>query len=156
MATWSRETLAAFGLGICLAWGTVAPEAKGQASTKAVKKIYHKSRAFRIPLAIDAEARPRIREVYLCVSVDAGATWQEVGKATPDQPSFSYKAPQDGEYWIAVQTLDTKGRLYPPSDAAIEPSMKVVVDTTPRRLCSLRSVGGGAGLRCAGISATRI
>lgn len=148
MRIWTRKVLAVLGLGFGLAWGIVAPEAWGQAASRG-EKIYHKSRAFRIPLSIEPEARPRIREVYLAISTDGGGSWQKVGKATPDQAWFSYKTTRDGEYWIAVQTLDTKGRLYPPEEASIEPSMKVVVDTTPPTIALAENGrrGGRASVR---------
>lgn len=125
--------LARIGLGLCLACVVALslPPAQGAPHGRDVKRIYHKSRSFRIPFNIDEADRPRIKEVQLYISTDGGASWQSAGRASPDQPSFTYRAPSDGEYWIAVRTLDTKGRLYPLDDATIEPGMKVVVDTTP-------------------------
>jgi hypothetical protein len=125
--------LARIGLGACLAcvFALLPPPAQGAQRGRDVKRIHHKSRSFRIPFNIDEADRPRIKEVQLYISTDAGASWSSAGRASPDQPSFTYRAPSDGEYWIAVRTLDTKGRLYPRDDATIEPGMKVVVDTTP-------------------------
>lgn len=97
-----------------------------------VKVIYHNSRAFRIPFNIEPEERARIKDVLLCVSEDQGATWKAlVSRATPDKRALAFRAPQDGEYWFAVQTLDNEGRVYPPATSAIEPKMKVIVDTNP-------------------------
>ncbi len=99
--------------------------ARGPRST-----IYHKSRSFRIPFNIDPAERARIREVQLWVSDDSGFTWKPKSVTTPDRPSFTFRAARDAEYWFAVRTLDTKGRLYPGDDEQVEPSMKVIVDTS--------------------------
>jgi hypothetical protein len=118
----------AFGVGL-LAPGLAA---SGADPTPSAKVIYHNSRAFRIPFNIEPEERARIKEVLLCVSEDRGQTWKPVvSRTTPDKRALAYRAPQDGEYWFAVQTLDTEGKLYPPTNSAIEPKMKVIVDTVP-------------------------
>ena len=91
--------------------------------------ISHNSRSFRIPFNIEPEVRARIKEVKLCVSEDQGTTWRPISHTTPDAKVLTYRAPQDGEYWFAVQTLDDEGRLFPPKTAAIVPKMKVYVDT---------------------------
>src|SRR5262249_29155060 len=46
-------------------------------------------------------------------------------------PTFTFRSKHDGEYWFAVQTLTTDGKLAPALDATVEPSLKVVVDTFP-------------------------
>ena len=40
----------------------------------------------------------------------------------------------DAEYWFAVRTRDKDGKFYPGEDEAVEPSMKVIVDTVPPSL----------------------
>ncbi len=99
-----------------------------------VPTIYHKSRNFRIPFNVEPADRVRLKEVQLFASKDSGYNWSVVSKTSPDHPAFTYRAARDGEYWFAVRTMDTKGQLYPGSDEEVEPSMKVVVDTTPPRL----------------------
>ena len=80
----------------------------------------------------------------LCVSEDQGKTWKPVvSRTTPDKRALAFRATQDGEFWFAVQTLDTEGRLYPPVTSAIEPKMRVVVDTTPPTV--VLSPGGRRG-----------
>ena len=134
MPRWAKGRLAAFGLGLGLACGAVAPGPVARAApppARDTKLIYHKNRSFRVPFDFSEADRPRIRELQLFISTDGGGSWKLAGKALPDQPSFAYRAPRDGEYWIAVRTLDTKGRLYPLDESTIEPSMRVVIDTTP-------------------------
>jgi hypothetical protein len=65
--------------------------------------------------------------VRLFVSVDAGATWQHVQSVVTAATRFTVRAPKDGEYWFAVRTLDSAGRLHP--DGKITAELKVVVDT---------------------------
>ncbi len=137
------------GPGLALALGLVAPSlvvsgAEPPTSASAMptgKVIYHNSRAFRIPFNIEPEERARIKEVLLCVSEDQGQSWKPVvSRTTPDKRALAFRAPQDGEYWFAVQTLDNEGRLYPPVTAAIEPKMRVVVDTDPPTI-ALEAIG---------------
>ena len=130
-----RVRLATFGLGLCLVLGFVAPGRPASAAPPSQPRaprplIYHKNRSFRIPFNVDPADRPRLREVQLWVSEDTGYTWKTVSRTTPDRPSFTFRASRDGEYWFAVRTLDTTGKLYPGEDEQVEPSMKVVVDTT--------------------------
>ena len=72
--------------------------------------------------------------MQLWVSEDSGDSWKAVSRTTPDHPAFTFRAARDDEYWFAVRTLDTKGRLYPGEDEAVEPSMKVIIDTKPPTL----------------------
>lgn len=134
----AKGRLGRAGRGLALALVVVAPGLAASAAEPSttpapqVKLIYHNSRAFRIPFNIEPEERARIKDVLLCVSNDRGGKWEPiVSRATPDKRALAFRAPNDGEYWFAVQTLDTEGRLYPPATSAIEPKMKVIVDTVP-------------------------
>lgn len=85
-------------------------------------------RRFRIPFAVAEADRERVREVQLLVSDDLGRTWSRAGVAAPDERAFpAFTAPADGEYWFAVRTVDRRGQLFPGEDAAIRPSVKVLV-----------------------------
>jgi len=132
----ARVRLAIVGLGMALACGLAAPDAAAfPGAASQAPTIYHKNRTFRIPFHVDESDRPRLREVQLWVSEDSGFSWKPAGRTTPDRPSFIFRAERDAEYWFAVRTLDTKGRLYPPTEEkTVEPGMKVVVDTTPPSL----------------------
>jgi hypothetical protein len=99
-----------------------------------IPRIYHKGRNFRIPFNLSAEGRDRVKEVHLLVSDDEGYHWTPVSKTYPDHPTFTFRCKQDGEYWFAVQTVTTDGKVSPRSDATVEPNLKVVVDTIPPSL----------------------
>lgn len=130
-------------LGIVLACGHAPSCCFAQAAADladaqpASKTIYYKSRAFRIPVTIPVEVRGLVREVRLWVSDDFGAHWKEVGQAPPDRPEFPFRASRDAEYWFALQTVDTQGKIYPTDDRPVEPSLRVVVDTAPPTLTLL-------------------
>lgn len=119
----------AFGGGVAPAQIDDEPSERPQA-----KVIYYKSRAFRIPVTIPEEVRGLVREVRLWVSDDYGARWKEFGQAPPDRPEFPFRAPRDGEYWFAIQTVDVQGKVYPSDERPVEPSLRVVVDTAPPTL----------------------
>lgn len=127
-----RLAIAALGLSLALGIATDAPAAS-QASTapKGPPLIYQKSRSFRVPFHFDPAERARRRELQLWVSNDLGRNWKQKGVTTPDRPAFTFNAEHDGEYWLAVRSVDSQGRLFPGDQARIEPSMKVIVDTTP-------------------------
>ncbi len=121
------------GPGPLLAWAALALAlaipATARAGPDKAPLVYTKTRAFRIPFNIEVADRPRISEVQLYVSDDMGLDWTPVGTAGPSEPSIPYRAPRDGEFWFAVRTKDNRGRMYPPSDVPVEPSLRVVVDT---------------------------
>lgn len=129
-----RVRLAIAGLGLPLALGiTTHAPAASQASPSPVESpvIYQKSRSFRVPFHFAPEERARRRELQLWVSADQGRNWNQRGVTTPDRPTFTLSTDHDGEYWLAVRSVDSQGRLFPGDEARIEPSMRVVVDTTP-------------------------
>ena len=110
------------------------PSAVAQGQKSRAPTIVHKSRNFRIPFNIEPEDRPLLREVQLWSSEDQGYHWKRSSVTTPERPAFTFRASRDGEYWFAVRTLDKKGQLFPSQDKQVEPSMKVVVDTSPPSL----------------------
>ncbi len=125
---WRR--LATIGLGLlALASGPLAPAAPAPSSK--IMTVQCNRRSFGIPFNIPPADLPRYKQVQLWASSDDGSSWQRADAKTPDQPSFRFTAPQDGEYLFAVRTVDTKGRLYPADDADVEPNMRVIIDTKP-------------------------
>lgn len=118
-------------LGLSLSLGILTPLASAESRATRGATVYQRSRAFRIPFQSNPAERSRRREVQLWVSTDLGWTWKPKDSTSPDRPSFTFEAPKDGEYWLAVRSVDAEGRLHPGSNEQIEPSMKVVVDTAP-------------------------
>ena len=143
MGPWRR--LATLSLGLALALAVPAP----RAAAVEAKLLHHKARTFRIPITVDPKYRAEMKEVRLYVSTDSGGTWDLAGRMKPDEPSFTYRAPRDGEYWFAVRTVDLKGRPYPAGERPTEPMLRVVVDTTPPTidLRPLSRVGTQAAVR---------
>src|SRR5262249_37243060 len=91
----------------------------------------------------------RLREVQLYYSVDQGRTWRLYTSAQPDQGFFQqFTAPADGLYCFSVRTVDLQGRAYPPTDAELRPSLKVLVDTQPPRVTvgALQGQGNSVGV----------
>lgn len=117
---------------VCLCSGGTTAQA--QAPGPKSMMIHYKKRSFSIPFNVDPADRERLKLVRLAYSSDYGRTWQPGSQATPDRLSFHFRAPNDGEYWFTVQTVDEQGRVHPPKDAPIEPRLKVVVDTAPPSL----------------------
>ena len=143
MGLWRR--LATLCLGLALGVVVAAPRARAADA----KLLHHKARSFRIPITVDPKHRAQMKEVRLYVSTDSGATWDLAGRMEPDEPSFTFKAPRDGEYWFAVRTVDLQNRPYPAGERATEPMLRVVVDTKPPTidLQALSRVGTRAAVR---------
>jgi RNA polymerase sigma factor (sigma-70 family) len=82
--------------------------------------------ALHIPFRIDADRD--VRALHLYASEDRGSSWQLAAKASPTDQAFHFRAPQDGVYWFAVQTVDRAGRAEPPDPSKFL-SQKICVDT---------------------------
>lgn len=106
--------------------------------------IYWKQHLFLIPYKWGSAAEPgAAQSVHLYVSKDRGASWQKISDAKPQVTAFNYRAEGDGEYWFAVRTLDTRGRLSP--EGAYQPELRVIVDTMIPRFDELRAYGSPTG-----------
>jgi hypothetical protein len=136
MARTLRSGLRAVSVAmIALALGSSpALAAQGTPSPREVPLIYQKQKSFRIPFNLSAAQKSRIKEVILLVSQDSGESWKPVSRTDAGHPAFSFRASQDGEYWFAVQTQTTDGKVSPGLDAYVEPKMKVVIDSMPPSL----------------------
>lgn len=121
MARWTVLSLAAaFALGL---------------PASASDIVYTNQVRFRIPYHSDPAELQRLgaREVQLFVSTDRGSNWRLAQSVQPTAGRFAYEAPNDGEYWFAVRTLDGMNRLHPQT-AGMTPGLKVAVDTSSPNL----------------------
>jgi len=99
-----------------------------------IEPVHTNKLHFRIPYKYDAIEMRELgaQQIQLSVSTDRGARWAIVGRVAPTQGRFDFRADHDGEYWFAVQTLDSQNQLHPAG--AVEPGLKVIVDTVPPTL----------------------
>lgn len=107
--------------------------------------VYTKNPRFGIPYQYDADEMRKLgaREVRLYGSVDRGETWQQLQSVPPEGGRFRFAAGGDGEYWFAVRTVDSYGRLHPAGDT-FEPGLSVVVDSAaPNLQITLRQAEPG-------------
>ena len=125
------------------AWGQMAAAAP-VAAPALPEPIYWKQHLFLIPYRWGSAAEPASAQVVsLFVSRDRGASWQKISEAKPQVKAFNYRAEGDGEYWFAVKTLDSQGRLWP--DGPYQPELRVIVDTTIPRIDELQARPGENG-----------
>ncbi len=131
---WTVRSLRVAALTAGLACGTAAVLAQssgGPASSQATKKTFTKNTSFNLPIQhLDEKTRTTLREVQLYVKIGA-SDWVRQEVVTPQTPYFTYRVPQDGEYWFALLTVDRAGKTSPSDINAVPPALRVVVDTRP-------------------------
>jgi hypothetical protein len=110
----------------------------------APQKIYTKRTAFKLPLRIDAKERAQLNSVQLYVKSSPGGVWQFKDAGPPAQADFTFRAPQDGEYWFSVVTVDKNSKPNPADLNQEPPGVIVVVDTKPPEV-DLRPFAGAPG-----------
>lgn len=116
----------------------------GATPALALEPLYTNTPRFRIPFQFDREEMTRIGavEVQLHVSRDRGGSWSLSESVSPAAQRFTFDAPQDGEYWFAVRTIDLRGQAHP--DGPLQTGLIVVVDREPPTLSlTVSDVGGG-------------
>src|SRR5262245_49483395 len=86
MPSRSRGRGTIVGLGCVLAVTVVSLWPENASAATQAKVIFHKNRAFRIPVTIPKEAKDLVREVRLWISDDSGFTWKDYARTTPDSP----------------------------------------------------------------------
>jgi hypothetical protein len=93
------------------------------------ERIYTKNGSFDLPILMkDHSTQQKLREVCLYVKAP-GANWVKQDSALPSSTKFSFRAPQDGEYWFNLVTIDNQGRSTPADVTSAPPGLRVVVDT---------------------------
>ncbi len=102
------------------------PITRPDTSASQAQRYATRSRQFTIPFSIVTQDQV-IVEVLLHVSSDRGQNWEQYSRADLRQTDFRFAAPEDGEYWFAVQTLNRNGQKVPANVAM--PELIVVVDT---------------------------
>ena len=78
---------------------------------------------FNLPFTVNPSAGVP-SEIQLYVSTDRGASWRFYERAAPAAGSFPFRAPRDGEYWFALQTVEPDGRSAPRTQD-LRPARKV-------------------------------
>jgi hypothetical protein len=107
-------------------------------------KKYTKKGKFQLPVRVDAAERARLREVLLFVKNGAQEPWALQQSVPPTHGNFIYQAPQDGEYWFSVVTVDSTGRQHPADVNAEPPGLIVVVDSQ-RPECDVKPITTATG-----------
>ncbi|QDU63591.1 hypothetical protein Pan216_44720 [Planctomycetes bacterium Pan216] len=111
--------------------------------------IYSPERVFRIPLDLNEAERERIKLVRVFVSGSHGNSWTRLEDGKPDTKTVTFQAKRDGEYWFSVALIDRDGRQTPGDISAVEPGLKVLVDSQDPDLVlrPIRSRSGHRGVR---------
>jgi hypothetical protein len=136
MRTWGRWTVRSLRAAALTAALSVASTASAQyqgvpaasQASQAVKKTFTKNTTFNLPIQMEERVRASLREVQLYVKTGI-SDWVRHESVAPQTPYFTYRVPQDGEYWFALVTVDRAGKATPSDVNAVPPALRVVVDT---------------------------
>ncbi len=127
-----------------------APVALGQATASVTPEpIYWRQNLLTVPYQWSSTNGETAKSVRLYASKDRGATWQPISDAEPQLLAFNYRAAADGEYWFSIRTADSGGVRLPGTlepVGAMQPELRVIVDTTMPRIESLSGQLNGGTL----------
>jgi hypothetical protein len=118
--------------------------------TAPIPKSFLNKGTVHLPIQINEAERPQIREIQLYVKEGPQAPWILKEKVSATQTFFTYRAPQDGEYWFNVATVDRTGRSIPANIAQEPPGLIVVIDSAPPQVEAhlVGSTPDGQQIRC--------
>src|SRR5262245_28091587 len=102
--------------------------AQPPAGAPAARMQYTNRQQFRLKIDLGDTDRQKLREVQLYVK-SGNEPWACKETAPPTQTHFGFKAPQDGEYWFTIVTVDKGGKATPADVTKEAPAFIVVVDT---------------------------
>jgi hypothetical protein len=100
-----------------------------RAASESPEAIYWQQQFLFVPYQMNTldPAASRFAEVHLLLSRTGIGDWTVLQSARPDVQGFSYNAPEDGHYWLAVRHQDAQGQ--PLGLAVPAPQLHIVVDT---------------------------
>src|SRR4051812_12156014 len=108
--------------------------------------VFTRERAFRIPLEISDAERKGAAWIRLMVSTDGGKTWNRVREESPKKPTVTFRAPGDGQYWLALAVVGHDEKMHPSNPAELKAGLKVVIDSAKPEV-GLGAVKTRSGLR---------
>lgn len=111
--------------------GALLPCAAWAQSARNDGAVYLKQSTFKIPIHVAADKKDLIKELFLYVSTDRGATWRRIQTAKPTDQSFTFRAQTDGEYWFSLAYVDQNDKTEPSDVRTHPPDLQVVIDKTP-------------------------
>jgi hypothetical protein len=120
------------------------------ADRPAVTRFHLNKHSLQLPIQLDDKYRPQLLEIHLYCKETPSAPWTLRQKVPATQTFFAFQAPQDGEYWFTMATVDRQGRCVPADITREEPAICVVVDSQPPQvdLMLLGSVPEGQLVQC--------
>ncbi|MCS7046365.1 MAG: hypothetical protein NZO58_08425, partial [Gemmataceae bacterium] len=134
---WLRKLVAPLprlGLAGWLAWcGSLGFAQESPAPAGPVRTYLNKA-TIQLPIIIDERSRPHLQGVQLWVKDGPTAAWRLCDKAPPTQREFTFRAPQEGEYWFNIVSIDRAGRASPADVTREAPALIVTIDTQPRQV----------------------
>ena len=82
-----------------------------------------------IPVRIDDAKRAQFKALQLYVRNGPGQPWVCAETAAPSVKQFTYRVPQDGEFWFSVVAVNQAGQSFPRDVEREPPELMVVVDS---------------------------
>ncbi len=133
MNLWGHRLLLA-----CLVAGWSACCARAQAPAESPLVKHHTAQSgLVIPVRIDDAKRTQLKALQLYVRNGPSQPWVCAESAPPTSKQFTYRVPEDGEYWFNVVAVNQAGQALPRNVERERPELVVVVDTKPPE-CDLR------------------
>lgn len=112
-------------LALIATWSAPIFAAEPAASTP---KVLTRNSSFRLPVRIDDQDRAGLKELKLFMKT-GDAPWSCIEAAPPQQKTFTFRAPKDGEYWFHIATVDQQDKMIPAQPDREPPAIIIVVDT---------------------------
>jgi hypothetical protein len=130
-----RRGRMAGAVAAALVAGGLPAWAQDRNAESAVTRTYLNKTNIDLPIEIDNSYRTHISSLVLYAKEGPTGTWTLRDKAAPNQQSFAFRAPKDGEYWFRIVAIDNQGKSHP-DDLSKDPqdNVVVVIDTTPPAL----------------------
>ena len=107
---WTMRTIHATILGSALlgSAGVVYAQAPSTAASKLPGIHYTTAKAFDLPVEMDPSYRASLSEIRLYVKTPTSG-WELLDKGDSELKRFHIRAPQDGEYWYSLVTVNRQG-----------------------------------------------
>jgi hypothetical protein len=125
-------------VGAAALGGSLLPALPVSSAPPTPTAVHTNRSKFRIPFQYDAQEMARLAavEIQLFVTTDRGKNWQLSQAVPPATGRFTYQAPQQGEYWFAVRTIDAQGQHHPagPHQAGLQVVVDEIAPTLQVRL----------------------